>query len=186
MRNIREKSKGLQRIYKNATQYCVYCGKKMKQNEKTIDHIKPISKSGITSSYNIVCCCKKCNKNKSNNEISKELLEKVKNKQNKDLKIHRQKKNNQINKSYEQKLLNNDKLRIYQLRIVLRRVIKRRNLNIGYLSEQISWNSSSLKGFINNESGIEKEEYLKLYSLLQNELTIEKNEIEAPQSYEKL
>ncbi len=55
--DIREKNKGLQRIVKDATSFCIYCGKKMKQREKTIDHIKPISRNGKSSSDNIACCC---------------------------------------------------------------------------------------------------------------------------------
>ena len=31
---------------KEATQYCFYCGKKMKERNKTIDHITPIKKGG--------------------------------------------------------------------------------------------------------------------------------------------
>jgi sulfate adenylyltransferase subunit 1 (EFTu-like GTPase family) len=171
--DVREKSKVLQRIVKGATNYCIYCGKIMKESEKSIDYIKPISRNGKSSSDNIICCCKKCNQKKANSRISEELEKEVKNKQDKYLKIYREKKRNQRNKDLEQKLLNNKKIKIYQLRIILRRISKRRRLNIDDICNYIDLSKLSLRRFINNESGIEKQEYLKLYKLLQDELIME-------------
>lgn len=46
---------------KKETQYCFYCGKRMKESNKTIDHIKPINKGGSNCFSNLAICCIKCN-----------------------------------------------------------------------------------------------------------------------------
>lgn len=55
---------------KSVTQYCFYCGKKMKERNKTIDHIVPIIKGGSNCYSNLVVCCKKCNSFKGKYTIS--------------------------------------------------------------------------------------------------------------------
>lgn len=45
---------------------CQICGKKCKNNEIEIDHIKPISKGGKTSLSNLQVLCMTCNRKKSN------------------------------------------------------------------------------------------------------------------------
>jgi CRISPR/Cas system Type II protein with McrA/HNH and RuvC-like nuclease domain len=44
---------------------CAYCGS---DEELTIDHIVPQSKGGINFLTNVVCCCRKCNANKSHDD----------------------------------------------------------------------------------------------------------------------
>lgn len=46
---------------KKITQCCFYCGKKMKERNKTIDHIIPIKKGGSNCFSNLTICCSKCN-----------------------------------------------------------------------------------------------------------------------------
>ena len=41
---------------------CAYCGSK---KELTIDHVVPRSKGGADFTKNVVCCCHKCNQDKS-------------------------------------------------------------------------------------------------------------------------
>ena len=44
---------------------CQYCGKKLRYEELTLDHVFPKSRGGDTSWYNIVACCKDCNQKKA-------------------------------------------------------------------------------------------------------------------------
>ncbi len=46
---------------KKATEYCFYCEKKMKETNKTIDHILPIKYGGSNCFSNLAICCAKCN-----------------------------------------------------------------------------------------------------------------------------
>ncbi len=43
---------------------CAYCGKLVKDNEATIDHIIPKSRGGKWSWENLVTCCSECNQKK--------------------------------------------------------------------------------------------------------------------------
>lgn len=61
---------------KEKTQYCFYCGKEMKNSNKTIDHIVPINKGGSNCYSNLVVCCRRCNGIKSGYTIS-ELIEQL-------------------------------------------------------------------------------------------------------------
>lgn len=45
---------------------CFYCGKRLKFRQTTLDHFLPLSKGGKDEVFNLVTCCKKCNKIKSN------------------------------------------------------------------------------------------------------------------------
>ncbi len=40
---------------------CAYCGKMLRDNELTIDHIVPKAKGGTWSWENLVTCCRSCN-----------------------------------------------------------------------------------------------------------------------------
>jgi 5-methylcytosine-specific restriction endonuclease McrA len=40
---------------------CPYCGKSLTQDNKHIDHMRPLSKQGPHSKYNLIVCCNKCN-----------------------------------------------------------------------------------------------------------------------------
>lgn len=57
-------------IYVRDKYTCGYCGKKCNKHELTIDHILPISKGGKTTFQNCMTCCKKCNLEKGNKDIS--------------------------------------------------------------------------------------------------------------------
>lgn len=61
---------------KTVTQYCFYCGKKMAEWNKTIDHIRPLGKGGSNRLSNLVISCKKCNNLKGRYSIS-ELIEQL-------------------------------------------------------------------------------------------------------------
>ena len=60
---------------------CAYCGKTVKDNEATIDHIVPKSRGGKWQWENLVTCCSECNQKKGNRtpkEAGMELLFKPK------------------------------------------------------------------------------------------------------------
>lgn len=65
------------------TKTCPYCGKRIGDDDKSIDHIIPVSKGGEHSRDNIIVCCKKCNIKKSNKYISIDLMKKIKDYRNK-------------------------------------------------------------------------------------------------------
>lgn len=46
---------------KKLTEYCFYCGNKMGERKKTIDHILPIKYGGSNCFSNLAICCAKCN-----------------------------------------------------------------------------------------------------------------------------
>lgn len=52
-------------IYLRDNYTCQYCGKKLKENELTLDHVVPISKSGPKNWQNLVSCCRNCNQRKA-------------------------------------------------------------------------------------------------------------------------
>jgi 5-methylcytosine-specific restriction endonuclease McrA len=43
---------------------CPFCRKRMKSQEKSLDHIVPLSKGGAHSVLNVLVCCKRCNAKK--------------------------------------------------------------------------------------------------------------------------
>ncbi len=51
-------------IYYRDNFRCAYCGKVLKDNEITIDHVIPKSKGGRWSWENLVTCCRECNSKK--------------------------------------------------------------------------------------------------------------------------
>ncbi|KAJ48979.1 hypothetical protein BD780_000658 [Clostridium tetanomorphum] len=53
-------------IYTRDNGKCYYCGKNLKYNNITLDHFLPKSKKGTTDIFNLVTCCKFCNKLKGN------------------------------------------------------------------------------------------------------------------------
>ncbi|WP_051541864.1 HNH endonuclease [Clostridium lundense] len=55
-----------QYIYIRDNEKCYYCKKNLKLNKITLDHFLPKSKRGTTDVFNLVTCCKFCNKLKSN------------------------------------------------------------------------------------------------------------------------
>ena len=44
--------------------HCIYCGTKLTQENRTIDHMNPLSRGGMHSASNVVECCKPCNSRK--------------------------------------------------------------------------------------------------------------------------
>lgn len=61
---------------KKVTQHCFYCGKKMKERNKTIDHIIPIKKGGSNCFSNLTICCSRCNSIKGGYTIQ-ELIDQL-------------------------------------------------------------------------------------------------------------
>lgn len=65
------------------TNVCLYCGKKMIENQKSLDHLVPISKGGLHAIHNVVVCCRSCNYAKRDKDFAvwlEELSEKQKKK----------------------------------------------------------------------------------------------------------
>lgn len=44
--------------------YCFYCGEYLKEEDRTVDHIEPISKGGLDTEENMAVACGSCNTNK--------------------------------------------------------------------------------------------------------------------------
>jgi 5-methylcytosine-specific restriction endonuclease McrA len=61
---------------KKVAQHCFYCGKKMKERNKTIDHIVPIKKGGSNCFSNLAICCSRCNSIKGGYTIQ-ELIDQL-------------------------------------------------------------------------------------------------------------
>ena len=53
-------------IYERDGRKCFYCKKDLKYRQVTLDHYLPKSKGGKEEIYNLVLCCRKCNKLKGN------------------------------------------------------------------------------------------------------------------------
>jgi CRISPR/Cas system Type II protein with McrA/HNH and RuvC-like nuclease domain len=53
-------------IYKRDNKECYFCKKPLELNQTTLDHYLPRSKRGTMDVFNLVICCKKCNKLKGN------------------------------------------------------------------------------------------------------------------------
>lgn len=52
-------------IFKRDNNICQYCSKQLDSSNATIDHILPRSKGGIHEWTNVVACCLRCNRKKS-------------------------------------------------------------------------------------------------------------------------
>ena len=64
-------------IYKRDNFTCAYTGKKLAKDELSIDHVLPVSRGGLNTWTNLVCCAKKVNNFKDNrlpNECGLKLL----------------------------------------------------------------------------------------------------------------
>ena len=48
---------------------CFYCGERLTDWNRTVDHIVPKSKGGILSNNNKAFCCKRCNQFKSDMDV---------------------------------------------------------------------------------------------------------------------
>lgn len=67
-RSMRPEKK--ERIFSECGYRCKRCGKKLQvKTQQTVEHIIPISRGGISNSDNLICLCKKCNKEKSDSIV---------------------------------------------------------------------------------------------------------------------
>lgn len=80
MSRLRRRNIGYQRQLKRAVDTCEYCGKKIDIEDRTIDHIIPISvvlrtkkkmENIVTDRSNMVVACKECNNRKGGSIIDK-------------------------------------------------------------------------------------------------------------------
>jgi 5-methylcytosine-specific restriction endonuclease McrA len=53
-------------VHERDNYQCQFCGKFLHRKSATIDHVRPVSKGGITSWLNCVTSCQPCNSKKSN------------------------------------------------------------------------------------------------------------------------
>ena len=49
-------------IYERDLGICYICGRRVKRNKMTLDHYFPKSLGGSSEIFNLVCCCKQCNR----------------------------------------------------------------------------------------------------------------------------
>ncbi|HZH93135.1 MAG TPA: HNH endonuclease [Tissierellaceae bacterium] len=63
---VRRKTLDKKYIYIRDGQKCFYCGKALKPGQMTLDHYQPRSKGGTDDYFNLVSCCRLCNKYKKN------------------------------------------------------------------------------------------------------------------------
>ena len=54
---------------KELSHFCAYCGKALRDTNKTLDHVIPQCAGGKSYANNIVICCKNCNLAKGNLDI---------------------------------------------------------------------------------------------------------------------
>ncbi len=55
---------------KELSHICAYCGKALRDKDKTLDHVLPQCAKGKSYAYNIVVCCGNCNTKKGNLDIN--------------------------------------------------------------------------------------------------------------------
>lgn len=55
---------------KRLSHICAYCGKALREEEKTYDHILPVYANGNNATYNTVVCCPECNTKKAHLDIN--------------------------------------------------------------------------------------------------------------------
>ena len=61
-------------VYARANGRCFYCGKRLKRDEMTIDHIISLCSGGLNDIKNMVCACEKCNHEKGNSILYKHMI----------------------------------------------------------------------------------------------------------------
>lgn len=63
-------------VYTRDDGICYFCDKELKFKQISLDHYLPKSKGGPNDIYNLVCSCKRCNKDKKSNvpEDYKEVI----------------------------------------------------------------------------------------------------------------
>ncbi|WP_409228441.1 HNH endonuclease [Gudongella sp. SC589] len=63
---VKRKALDKRYIYLRDGQRCFYCGKHLKPGQMTLDHYEPRSEGGSDDYFNLVSCCRLCNKYKKN------------------------------------------------------------------------------------------------------------------------
>jgi len=63
---VKRKTLDKRYIYLRDGQKCFYCGKALKPGQMTLDHYQPRSEGGTEDYFNLVSCCRLCNKYKKN------------------------------------------------------------------------------------------------------------------------
>ena len=63
-------TKELREAVKAKSDTCFYCGALLTENNRTIDHIVPITKGGTNDYSNLVCVCNDCNQVKGGQTLS--------------------------------------------------------------------------------------------------------------------
>lgn len=53
-------------IYNRENKRCFFCSKKLEYHQMTLDHYLPSCSGGIGEIFNLVACCKACNREKGN------------------------------------------------------------------------------------------------------------------------
>lgn len=61
-------------VYARGNGRCFYCGKKLKKEEMSIEHIIPLQEHGSNDIKNLFCSCRKCNQEKGNNILLKHII----------------------------------------------------------------------------------------------------------------
>lgn len=74
VRNTRIKFPNKQNIWERDNNTCVYTGKKLTENELSIDHVVPTSKGGDSSWENLVTCDRLLNSQKGNKSVKEARL----------------------------------------------------------------------------------------------------------------
>lgn len=66
----------IQALYRQ--EQCCYCNKEIPREDRTIDHIVPISRGGKHSTNNLAMCCGSCNSSKRNRLLSEWRQDEIK------------------------------------------------------------------------------------------------------------
>ena len=64
------------KVYNRDGGVCKLCGKKLTQEDYTIDHIVPVSRGGTNQLSNLRCLCERCNKLKAD-DLDPEMIENI-------------------------------------------------------------------------------------------------------------
>lgn len=56
-------------IYLRDGMKCMYCNTNLKNEQKTLDHVKLVSEGGDNHESNLVTCCNQCNRRRKNKQF---------------------------------------------------------------------------------------------------------------------
>lgn len=70
-KNVKRRTSGFAKVFieENSDSNCIYCDKKLNNENATADHIVPISEGGNNTKVNLVVCCKDCNNERGNTDF---------------------------------------------------------------------------------------------------------------------